>query len=268
MSEACAYLISRYPSVTHTFIAEEVQGLRSLGVRVETATVRRVDRHELLSEADRAEDGATHALLPVTVRALVRCHVRAVLRSPGAYAATLARALRAAHAGGRARLWQAFYFAEAILLWHWMEARRVQHVHVHHANVAADVAMLACAFANGAGADARWTWSLTIHGPTELLDITTHKLALKAADAAAVICTSDFARSQVTALLPTDLLGGVQTVRCGIDISAFRPGEHRRDGGPATILCVAALSRRKGHGFLLDALARLRDDGVAARLTL
>src|SRR3954447_26928161 len=226
MSEACAYLVSRYPSVTHTFIADEVQGLRSVGVRVETATVRRVERHELLSEADHAEDAATHALLPVTVRTLLRCHARAALRSPRAYVATLWRALRAAHAGGRARLWQAFYFAEAILLWQWMEERGVRHVRVHHANVAADVAMLACAFANGAGAEPRWTWSLTIHGPTELLDVTTHKLALKAADAAAVICTSDFARSQVTALLPTDALNGVRTVRCGIDTSAFRPGEH------------------------------------------
>jgi len=265
----CAYLVARYPGVTHTFIVGEVRGLRSIGVRVKTASIRRVTDEEILSEVDREEQLRTRALLPSSIAELIGCHARALTRSPRAYLRTLVHALRAAHAGGRPRLWQLFYFGEAVLLWSWLETQGLHHIHVHHANVSADVAMLACSLANAAGAERAWTWSLTIHGPTELLDVTTHKLASKVADAAAVVCTSDFARSQVAALTaPTDL-AKVHTVRQGVDLVAFRRSRSDREReGPTEILCVAALSRRKGHAVLLEALAQLIDRGSSVRLTL
>jgi glycosyltransferase involved in cell wall biosynthesis len=269
VTQACAYLVSRYPGLTHTFIVNEVRALRETGVRVETATVRRVPVEQLLSDVDREENRATHALLPASPPRLLAAHARALAAGPRAYAATAARALRSAHAGGRPRLWQAFYFGEAILLWDWMRSRGLRHVHVHHANVSADVALLTCAFANGAGARPRWTWSMTIHGPTELLDMTTHKLGLKAADAAAVVCTSDFARSQVASQLPAGRREHLHTVYCGIDSARFRPPA---DPAPRrevpSVLCVAALSPRKGHDVLLDAIRRLRDAAVPVRLTI
>jgi glycosyltransferase involved in cell wall biosynthesis len=166
-----------------------------------------------------------------------------------------------AHAGGRARLWQLYYFTEAILLWRWMRRLRLHHVHVHHANVGADVALLACAYANASGLE--WTWSLTVHGPTELVDVETHKLAAKAADAAAVICISDFARSQVAAVAE----GNLHTVRCGIDVDAFAPVDRSGRSG-FEVLCVAALARRKGVGVLLDAFAQVLEAHPGARLTI
>lgn len=265
---ATAYLVSRYPGVTHAFIVAEVRAMRAAGVRVETASIRRVDEAEVLSAVDREEHDGTYALLPVGPGRLLRAHARAFARSPSAYGRTLLRALRLAPEGGRARVWQLFYFGESILLWAWLEGQGLHHVHVHHANVSADVAMLACAFANGAGAEPGWTWSLTIHGPTELLDVRGHNLPAKVADAAAVACTSDFARSQVSAFADPADLARVHTVRCGVDVTAFSPSPRREDGDGNEILCVAALSRRKGHGVLLDAVARVRAGGAAPRLTL
>ena len=253
MSERCAYLVSRYPLVTHTFIAGEIRELRRRGVHVETATVRRTSDVEIVSDADRAERDATHVLVTRSPVRLLDAHARALARAPRRYAATLARALRSSHAGGRARLWQLFYFGEAILLWRWMQQRDLRHVHVHHANVAADVAMLACGYAG-------WTWSLTVHGPTELLDMEAHKLAMKARDAAAVACISDFARSQVTAVAPD---ANLHTVRMGIDTGAFAPAA-RDDHDGFEVLCVASLQPRKGIGVLLDAVAQV----PAARLVV
>ena len=264
---ACAYLVSRYPSVTHTFVTGEVRALRATGMRVEPATVRRVPEDEALSAADRQERESTWALLPAPPLRLAGSHVVALARAPLAYLSTLVAAVRMAHAGGRARLWQVFYFAEAMMLWRWMRRRGVRHVHVHHANVSADVAMLACRYANRAGADPSWTWSITIHGPTELYDVDAHKLAQKVADASAVVCISDFARSQVAALADPAALAKVHTVRCGIDLPAFQPAAER-PGSSAEILCVAAMSRRKGHVVLLDALPRVLERVPAARLTL
>ena len=269
MPESCAYLVSRYPDITHTFIVGEVQALRAAGVRVETAAVRKAPDQDVLSDLSREERDRTRALLPAGPARLLTAHGRAFSRSPRAYVATLVRALRIAHAGGRARLWQLFYFAEAILLWEWMEEQRLHHVHVHFANVSSDLAMLACGFANAAGAQPRWTWSMTLHGPVELLDVASHKLAIKAEDAAAVVCISDFAHSQLAALVEPEALGRLHTVRCGIDVDAFAPlPRSERAGGEAEILCVGALSRRKGHQVLLEAFAQVQPALPGARLTL
>jgi glycosyltransferase involved in cell wall biosynthesis len=265
---ACAFLVSRYPSVTHTFVTGEVRALRAAGVRIETASVRQVPVTEALSSLDREELRRTWALVPPSLGTLVTSHLGALTRSPAAYLATLVRALRMAHAGGRARLWQLFYFGEAMMLWRWMRRQGIHHVHVHHANVSADVALLACDYANRAGAEPPWTWSLTMHGPTEFFDVEAHKLALKIADASAVVCISDFARSQVAALADPATRAKLHTVRCGVDLAAFAPRREDRDATTAEILCVAAMSRRKGHAVLLDAFASVLAEVPHARLTL
>jgi glycosyltransferase involved in cell wall biosynthesis len=264
---ACAYLVSRYPSVTQTFVANEVRALRAAGIRIETATVRRVPASEPLSALDREEYERTWALLPAPPARLIASHAAAFVRAPLAYVATVVAALRLAHAGGRTRLWQLFYFGEAMMLWRWMRSHALHHVHVHHANVSADVAMLACRYANRSGAEPQWTWSITLHGPPEFLDADAHKLAAKVADADAVVCISDFARSQVAALVDPAALAKVHTVRCGVDLTAFQPGAVAREHG-AEILCVAAMSRRKGHVVLLDALPSVLEAVPGARLTL
>jgi glycosyltransferase involved in cell wall biosynthesis len=248
--------------VTHAFIVSEVRSLRASGVRVATASIRAVGEDEVLAPVDREEHDGTHALLPTSARVVLRAHGRALRSGPRAYAATLARALREAPAGGRDRLWQAFYFAEAMLLWAWLRDEGLEHVHVHHANVAADVAMYACLFANAADQHGpRSTWSLTIHGPTELLDVAAHNLPLKVARAAAVVCTSDFARGQVRAFADPGDLAKITTVRFRHRRGDVRAPQSRSRADEPEILCVAALSRRKGHIVLLEALAELHGGG-------
>lgn len=265
--ESCAYVTSRYPGLTHTFVVGEVRALRARGVRVETATIRRVPDHEVLSAVDREERDRAQTLLPVTPVQLLSAHARALRQAPVAYLRTLLQALQFAHAGGRPRLWQLFYFTEAVLLRDWMAQRQLRHAHVHLANAAADVAMLACSLANAAGAPRPWTWSLTVHGPDELHDVTTHKLALKAAHAAAVLCISDFSRSQVAALVGPATAARLHTVRCGVDVEAFAPPPPGTREG-REILYVGALQARKGVDVLLEAMAGLRTAHPQARLTI
>src|SRR5919197_64293 len=112
-----AYLASRYPAVSHTFIQREIAGLRDRGVPIDTFAIRRAQPDEVLSRADEAEARATYALLPARLTHLLRAHLRALVRHPRGYKATLAEALRLAPAGARGALWQVFYFGEAVLLW-------------------------------------------------------------------------------------------------------------------------------------------------------
>jgi len=262
---ACGILVSRYPSVTHTFVRNEVAALRALGWRIETASVRRTGSADAPSPADRAEQAATYALLPASPAALIAAHLRALVRAPGAYVRTLTHALRLAPAPGRKRLWQLFYFGESMLAERWMRRRGLAHLHVHHANVSADVALLACHYARLTGR--AWTWSLTLHGPTEFADVAAHNLPAKIAAADAVVCICDYVHAQVLALADDQAAARTTVVRVGIDVGAFSVAA-RSTGSRPVILCVGALSRRKGHAVLLDAFAAVRARGVDAALVL
>src|ERR1700704_1639129 len=57
-----AYLVGRYPAVSHTFILREVGGLRARGVDIETISIHRVGADQLLTEAERQEFESTYTV--------------------------------------------------------------------------------------------------------------------------------------------------------------------------------------------------------------
>jgi len=257
-----AYLVSRYPAVSHAFIQREVLALRGLGVEIDTFSLRRADDGEVLSPADHAERDATYSFQPVRTGRLLGDHLGALARRPGAYASTLVHAV-ARGRGARGRLWQVFYFAEAIQLWAELRRRDIRHVHVHFANAGADVALLAARFAGG-----DLLWSLTLHGPAEFFNVTENRLASKLSSAAWVACVSDWVRSQAMSILPPERWSGLRVVRLGLDTSEWTPADARPDDGTLRILNVGRLAPVKGQAVLVDAIARLRDDGVDVRCTV
>jgi glycosyltransferase involved in cell wall biosynthesis len=259
-----AVVCSRYPAVSHTFIAREVRALRERGAEVHTFSVRRSGDHELLSPADRAEGERTTVLVPPGGARFVAAHAAAALAHPLRYLSTLGRSLRLSTGGTRALVWRVFYFAEAVLLWDECRRRGVRRLHSHFANVGSDVAMLAARL----GGDG-WSWSFTMHGCTELFDESPHRLPHKIREAALVVCNSDFTRAQLMKLVERDQWAKLHVVRCGVDPRAFAPmPTHRRDRGPLRVLSVGRLVPGKGHAVLLSALARLREEGIDTRATL
>ena len=172
-----AYLTSLYPAVSHTFIQREVLELRRAGVQVETFTIRPAPEEHLLSPVDRSEAERTESVLPVPPKRLIAAHLRALGRRPLAYLRTLGRALSLSPGGMRGSLWQLFYFAEAIVLHQMLDQRGIRHIHVHFANVSADVALLVTEYANRRREP--WSWSFTMHGSTEFYDVEQHRLRQK-----------------------------------------------------------------------------------------
>jgi colanic acid/amylovoran biosynthesis glycosyltransferase len=257
-----AYLVSRYPAVSHAFIQREVLALRDAGVEIDTFSLRRADDADVLTDADRAERDVTYAIQPVRWLRLLADHARALIHSPARWLGTLAHSLRGG-LGLRGRLWQLFYFAEAIQLWAEMRRRGLTHVHVHFANPAADVAMLAARF----GGDG-WRWSLTLHGPAEFFDVPGNRLVEKLASAAFVACPSDWARSQAMSLLPSSEWDHLMLVRGGVDTDAWAPPEKRPAHDTLRVLNVGRLAPVKGQALLIDAIAELRERGVDARATI
>src|SRR5206468_13101293 len=89
-----AYVVSRYPFVSHVFILREVLALRRAGAEVDTYTVRRPELQDLRTTEDREAYDTTDALVPASPVELGFGHLLALLTRPRRYLATLALAWR------------------------------------------------------------------------------------------------------------------------------------------------------------------------------
>jgi glycosyltransferase involved in cell wall biosynthesis len=263
------YVIGHYPAVSHTFILREVHALRRLGVHVDTVSIHRSQPKDLLSAVDREENARTFGVLPPRWPELLGAHLFALLTRPRRYAATALLAARLSRPGWRGRLWTLFYFAEAGLVWRHLHGLDIDHIHVHHLTQASDVAMLAVELEGERANHRRWTWSFSLHGPDEFFEVADTRLAVKARSASAVSCISDFARSQVMAVLDEDEWSKLWVIHNGVDPDHFAPPANRQNGsGPLSVLYIGRMVPVKGQALLIDAVEQLRRSGLNIEATL
>jgi colanic acid/amylovoran biosynthesis glycosyltransferase len=253
-----AYLVSRYPAVSHTFILREVQRLRALGHRIETASVNPPDRSSAqMDEAERHEAAATYCLkqdgIPGAARALAWC----LLSSP----VRLLRGLRLGWSLGRGPRGLA-YAVEAVMIARWMQLQGLGHLHVHFGNAGASVGLLVKALID-------CHLSCTIHGPDEFDDVPGQQLRWKLEAADAVVCISQFARSQLMRIGSPAHWDKLSLCRLGVDLSQFRYADPLPAAGRRLrLLCVGRLTPAKGQVLLVQACARLLRYGIDFELEL
>jgi colanic acid/amylovoran biosynthesis glycosyltransferase len=258
-----AYVCNLYPSVSNTFIRREVEALRRRGVDVGTISIHRAPPEEVIADADREALRTTLAVLPPRLGRTGRAHLAALRRSPGGYLRALRFALCAGPAGARGRLWQLFYFAEAMVVWRHCERERRRHLHAHFAWQATDVAMIAAEF-GGPG----WSWSLTVHGPDEFFELSRNRLAAKVRHARFAVFISDFGRSQLMGRLDERDWPKLHVVHCGVNTDEFDAERAPERAGPLRVLSIGRLTPLKGQTVLLEAIAELRRRGVEVEATL
>lgn len=251
------YVTSRYPLISHTFVQREVIGLREAGYDIETFSVVQTEADQILSPADRAEADRTAFIRPAGVGKLLRHLVRPAARNLGAALSLVRLAGRGWWADPRQLLWRLFYVAEAIMLWSLGAAKGVTHLHAQHANVAANVSWLAAEFGRQVHHGPQ-SWSFTMHGSTEFLDVERHDLGAKAAAASRVACISDFTRSQLMMVTDPDAWGRFDVVHCGVDPARFVPDPPERSADEFTVLFVGRLGSEKGLPLIVDALGLLQ----------
>lgn len=263
-----AFLCSEYPAISHTFVLREVEALRRRGAEVETFSIRRTPPERLLAKADREAAASTTAILPPRWGRMGLAHLKALAAGPAAYLATLRFAFGLHAPGLRGHLWQLFYFIEAVFLWNECQRRGIRHVHAHLANASADLAMIAVDFANRVDAAAPWTWSFTMHGPTEFFDLRHYRLAEKLASARFVVCISDFARSQLMSISDPGRWGDLHVIHVGLPVDEFTRASPPPIDEDPRLLYIGRLVPEKGQTVLFEAVARLAERGRTVRLTL
>jgi glycosyltransferase involved in cell wall biosynthesis len=255
-----AYLVSKYPAPSHTFIRREISALRKLGLDIDTYSIR---PGESLTPEDRAEEERTFRVLPVGWPSLLLSQLMAMARRPRRWLGALGIAVR--HADSRVtQLPKTLaYFAEAMRLAAALERRGATHLHNHFANPAAHVGLIAAHYLG-------IPWSLSLHGASDFSGPTSHLLGRKVTAARFVATATQYGRAQAMRATDPSEWNKICLVRCGVEVARLPPRPRRRQlsGTPIEILSVGRLSQEKGHVGLIEAFAKLVGRGVDARLVL
>jgi glycosyltransferase involved in cell wall biosynthesis len=250
-----AYLVSRYPAVSHTFILREVLALRRLGFELEVASINAPDRPESgLTSDERLEAARTFYVKRDGLAGALAANFTALCHRPSSYLHALMSALSMAGADLRKAPLYFFYLIEAAMVGRWMQSHRLNHLHVHFATPAATVGLLVTKLFPS-------TLSITVHGPDEFYDVTDYVLPQKISGAVLLCTIGMFARSQLMKLSPESEWRKMVVTPLGVDPELFQPRPFRPSPVPFEVLCVGRLVPAKGQHVLLSAIAQLRDQG-------
>jgi colanic acid/amylovoran biosynthesis glycosyltransferase len=249
------YLISRYPSISHTFILREVVELRRIGFHIDVASINTPDRKTSnLTAEEQVEAASTFYVKAAGGAGALRAHTMSMLQNPGAYFAGLFFAVGLGGTDPRRIGMNCLYFIEAVMVGQWMRSLGLKHLHVHFATPAATVGLIVTK-------TFPFTFSITVHGPDEFYDVPGYLLSEKFVAAKLVCAIGMFARSQIMKLCDSSLWGKIEVTPLGVDSSIFQPRGSSHDAKAFEVICVGRLVPAKGQHVLLAAIAQLHSKG-------
>jgi colanic acid/amylovoran biosynthesis glycosyltransferase len=253
------YLVNQYPKISHTFIRSEIKSLEDAGIQVVRYSMRRT-KEKLVDQLDLGEMQQTRAVLESGAGGLLLGSLRCLLTSPCLFLRGLVVSLRFGRRSDRGTLRHLIYLAEACVLVHWMRRDGVEHLHAHFGTNSATVALLARELGGP-------PFSFTAHGTDDFDCPPLWSLGEKIERAAFVVAVSSFGRSQLLRWCGRQHWSKIHVIRCGVDPRFLTPDVVPM---PAVrrLLSVGRLCEEKGQMLLIEALGRLKRDGLEAELVL
>ncbi|HEX8148582.1 MAG TPA: glycosyltransferase [Pyrinomonadaceae bacterium] len=243
-----AYIMSRFPLLTETFILREMLELERQGASLLVLPLLRARQAVRHAEVERLRAEVHYT--PFVSPAIVAANLHFLLRSPARYLRLLWAVLRGNFGSANLFFGALGVFPKSVYFARLVRARGVGHVHAHFAT---HPALSALVVSELSGA----SFSFTAHAH----DIFLHELMLaeKVRRARFVVSISEFNKRYILERARGVAADKIEVVRCGIEPERYdaRRAPKGPDGGPLTALCVAALQPYKGIKHLVRACARV-----------
>ena len=246
-----AYLVNKYPAVSHSFIRREIHALERRGWEVHRFAMRGWDA-SLPDPEDMNELAKTKYILKGGALPLIKATILTMVATPVRFIAALRLAVQHARPSDRPFPVHLIYLMEACWLSRRLKVLGLRHVHAHFGSNPAEVALLVHELS-------RIQFSFTVHGPEEFFLAPLIHLAEKVRYAAFIIAISSFGRSQLLRLVNQACWEKIHVVHCGLNHAFFQASIPAF--ATSRLLCVGRLNREKGHLLLIGAAARLAKDG-------
>lgn len=253
-----AYLMNTYPITSTTFVRREIEAHERDGVPVMRFAIRPWNQ-DLVDPADIAEADRVYYLLTGGVGRLVAAFLTAIVANPVGFVRAFRAMLQLMINAPNGRYKVFAYFLEAALLKRELIRNRIDHVHVHFSTNSAAVAMLSYLLGGP-------SYSFTVHGPDELLDMAGNSLSLKMKHAAFVVAITEYCRNVLEMYSEFQYSEKIQVVRCGVDLPSF--DDPSQVPSNRDLVCVGRLCPQKAQCLLVEAVGRLKEDFPDLRLQL
>ena len=246
-----AYIMSRFPKLTETFILFEMAAVERQGAEIRLFPLLREREATIHPEAAPFVARATY--LPFVNGPILASQWHALRRSPRRYLGTLAAVLRGTWRSPNFLLGGIGIFPKTVHAARLMERDGVRHVHCHFATHPALAGFIVHRLTG-------IPYSFTAHGSDLHVDRT--MLCQKVAEAAFTVTISNDNR----AVFEHECGGPIRTlevIHCGVDTGVFHPIPRATDpSAPLQILAIGTLHEVKGQTHLIEACRRLAQRGV------
>jgi len=249
-----AYIMSRFPKLTETFILYEMLAMRQQGIQVEVYPLLR--EHEDVMHPEAVQFVEVAHFQPFISLPIVRANLHFLWKKPFVYLKTLWDLLRANWGSFNFFTGMIGIFPKTVLFAYQMRADHVQHVHAHFASHPAAAGFIIHRLVG-------IPYSFTAHGSDLHRD--RHMLREKVTEAAFVAAISEYNKELIVSECRGNYREKVNVVHCGVDTAVFRARSHEtpyeKGKKPFMILCVGTLHEVKGQAYLIAACRQLRERG-------
>jgi colanic acid/amylovoran biosynthesis glycosyltransferase len=243
-------MVSRFPSVTETFILRELIELERQGQPVLLVPMLNESPQVVHEEAKPWMERALYT--PYVSEQIGAANLRALLRQPLRYLGVLARlilgSLRSPGFLGRTLA----IFPKSVFLAEQLDKHSIRHIHAHFATHPATMAWIVSQLSG-------ITYSITAHAHDIFVDRALLRLKLR--HAAFIRTISNFNARFLTSRY-RGIAAKIEVIHVGIDPERYGRRDAETRGRGDGVLCIGALKPYKGIPVLVEACDRLTREGV------
>lgn len=246
-----AYIMSRFPKLTETFILYEMLEMEAQGARVEVYPLLRERRKVNHPEAERLVTRAHYH--PFFSPQVLSAQLHYIKRNPAGYFRVWFDVLRWTWGSLDFFVGALGILPKAVRFAYEMENAAIQHVHAHFATHPAVAALIMHRLTG-------IPFSFTAHGSD--LHVDRRMLDKKIEAAAFVVTISMYNKELMVAQCGESVRSKIHVIHCGVDPDVFSVAAKEGNKGVLSILCVASFEEVKGHKYLVEACRLLRERGI------
>ncbi len=246
-----AYIMSRFPKLSETFVLYEMLALQQQGVDVEVFPLINERAKVVHAEAKPFVERAHY--LPVLSLPILKANLHFLRTKPAVYLGVWLDVLRGTFGSMNDLIGGLGIIPKAAKFAYDMQRMGVRHVHAHFANHPA-VAALVINRLTGI------PFSFTAHAHDIYVD--QHMLKEKVQAAKFVVAISEYNKALITRHAGEAMRDKIKVVHCGVDTSLFQPRQKLAGDAPFTIVCVGSLEEKKGQTYLVEACRLLKQRGL------
>lgn len=245
-----AVVLSRFPTVTETFILREFVEMELQGQPVRLVPMIK-ETPPVIHDAAKPWTGRALYTKFVSPSILV-ANLQALLRHPMKYVGLLARLMAGTIAKPKVFAATMALFPKSVFLARQLQSEGIRHLHVHWASHPATLALIVSKFSD-------ITYSITAHAHD--IQVFRNLLDWKIAEARFVRTCTEFNRKLLEELYPSETRGKMVVIHYGVDPELYVDEVKRMPAARPRILCVASHRPYKGLPYLIEACRMLRDEG-------